>query len=102
MILAQDHPVSDQDRRTAGAEVVLERPHRPLPEELAGAVVAEEAARAEEADDAFAVGDGSGLGVAADLVNLLQRRAGRRHFPENLAVRGGPARRLSASCRGPR
>src|SRR5262249_8072517 len=76
VVLTEDHRAIDEDGRAAGAEVVLEGPHRLAPEQPAVAVVTEDAPRAEEADDALGVGGRAGLGVAADLVDLLERRVG--------------------------
>jgi hypothetical protein len=58
---------------------------------LAVGVVAEQAGRAEQADDVAAVGDAGRLGVAADGVDLLQRLVRRLLLPEDrpgLAVQG--------------
>ena len=42
--------------RAARTKVILKRPHQALPAQLAGSVIAEQAARAEEADHTLAVG----------------------------------------------
>src|SRR5262249_58663551 len=76
-------PVADQDRRAGGAEIVLKRPKRPMPDLLTGPVVAEQACGSKKADDVLVIGNRRGLSMAADLVDFFQRLGGRLHLPEN-------------------
>src|SRR5438876_12382186 len=57
-----------------------------MPEQLARAVVAEQATRAEEADDTVRIRRRSGLGVTANAVDLFEGRGRRRGLPEDAAV----------------
>ena len=86
MVLIENDQVADKDRRAAGAEVVLERAERTVPQEFAVPVVTVEAAGAKKTHHALVVGRGTRLRVAASLVDFLETMIAGILLPNDLSV----------------
>src|SRR5262245_38480557 len=85
MVLVEDDGIAEQYGGAAGPQLILERPEGQVPLELAVAIMADEAARAEKANDELAVRHGGRHGGRTEGVQLLKLLVGRDALPEHRA-----------------